>query len=52
MHAIMLPSGLVGFHNTETTIEVVKSGREVYRLHGKLVGCQHDTKIRQTSFEH
>lgn len=43
MHEIMLPSGLVGFQNTETTIKAAKSGREVYLLHGELEGSENDT---------
>lgn len=29
MQHITLPSGLVGFHNTETTIKQARSGRDV-----------------------
>lgn len=43
MHEIMLPSGLGGFHNTETSVEVAKSGREVYLLQGELEGSENDT---------
>ena len=33
---LLLPSGLFGFHNTETVVEKAKSGREVFVLLGEL----------------
>ena len=36
MQHIHLPSGLTGFCNSKTTIEVAQSGQEVYLLHGEL----------------
>lgn len=36
MHYIHWPSGLTGFRNSMTTIEMAQSGREVYLLHGEL----------------
>ena len=36
MQYIHLPSGLTGFRNSKTTIEVARTGREVYLLHGEL----------------
>ena len=36
MQYIHLPSGLTGFRNSKTTIEVARSGREVCLLHGEL----------------
>ena len=36
MQYIHLPSGLTGFRNSMTTIEMAQSGREVYLLHGEL----------------
>ena len=36
MQYIHLPSGLTGFCNSKTTVEVAQSGREVYLLHGDL----------------
>lgn len=36
MQYIRLPSGLTGFHNSKTSIEVAQSGREVYLLYGEL----------------
>ena len=36
MQHIHLPSGLTGFRNSMTTIEMAQSGREVYLLHGEL----------------
>ena len=36
MQYIHLPSGLTGFCNSKTTIEVAQTGREVYLLHGEL----------------
>lgn len=41
MQYIHLPSGLTGFHNSITTVEVAQSGREVCLLQGELV---RDTK--------
>ena len=35
MQHIHLPSGLTGFRNSMTTIEMAQSGREVYLLHGE-----------------
>ncbi len=43
MQQIMLPSGLVGFRNINTTTEQAKSGREVYLLHGELEYCAVDS---------
>ena len=34
MQYIHLPSGLTGFHNSMTTIEMAQTGRKVYLLHG------------------
>lgn len=36
MQYIHLPSGLTGFHNFKTIIEVAQSGREIYLMHGEL----------------
>ena len=36
MQYIHLPSGLTGFHNSMTTIEMAQTGRKVYLLHGEL----------------
>ena len=36
MQYIHLPSGLTGFRNSKTTIEVARSGREICLLHGEL----------------
>ena len=36
---LLLPSGLFGFHNTGTTVEKTKSGRDIFVLAGTL--CQH-----------
>ena len=34
--SLLLPSGLFGFHNTATTVEQTKSGRDVLVLYGEL----------------
>jgi len=36
MQYIHLPSGLIGFRNVKTTIEMAQSGREIYLLHGEV----------------
>ena len=33
---LLLPSALFGFHNTATTVEQTKSGRDVFVLYGEL----------------
>ena len=33
---LLLPSGLFGFHNTTTTVEQTKSGRDLFVLYGEL----------------
>ena len=33
---LLLPSALFGFHNTATTVEHTKSGRDVFVLYGEL----------------
>ena len=47
MQHITLPSGLVGFHNTETTIKQARSGRDVYLLHGEVEHGNDDTVCPQ-----
>ena len=41
---LLVPSSLYGFHNTETTKEVDKSGRSIYILHGLLNEQEGDRK--------
>ena len=36
MQYIHLPSGLTGFRNSNTTVEVAQSGRKIYLLHGEM----------------
>lgn len=43
MPYIMLPSGLAGFINQETTIEQTRSGREMYLLRGEIQQGDGDT---------
>ncbi len=47
MQHITLPSGLVGFHNTEATIKQARSGRDVYLLHGEVEHGNDDTVCPQ-----